>query len=238
MATQSGISVDLSFGGADSMLSDMTLSKVPVATQAQQLATFLQTYNFASVDFDIESPVIMQGNTAATVVSFFNQLHTLLKKAGKQSILTVEGGIAQGPGSGSPLSPLFTNFSTMFDGVNLMLYSTNQYYLDASNATWGIDQWLTYIKEPSLMHIGFYDSIDYTNPASSAGEQYAIPKGLTNGQAAAFIYLTMLSQAKYTVSEFGDPFFWTDDPTTISTNAFFTDFHNYIDANQTKFQKQ
>jgi chitinase len=226
-----GIQVDLSFGGAVATAADMKIQGDP-ATQAQNLAQFMENYGFNSVDFDIESPTIMTVNNPADVVTFFSTLHGILTTQGKQSILTIEGSLQDGPGG--VLAPLFKNFDQNFDGLNLMLYSNSQYYLDANNPTWGIEQWMQYIPDPSQIHIGFFDQIPYNSPsASGSGVPYDIPPGLTYGQAAAAIYLQLLQQCGgYTPNQFGEPFFWTQDPTQLAGNPFPLDFHNYLENNK------
>lgn len=226
-----GIQVDLSFGGAVATAADMKIQGDP-ATQAQNLAQFMENYGFNSVDFDIESPTIMTVNNPADVVTFFSTLHGILTTQGKQSILTIEGSLQDGPGG--VLAPLFQNFDQNFDGLNLMLYSNSQYYLDANNPTWGIEQWMQYIPDPSQIHIGFFDQIPYNSPsASGSGVPYDIPPGLTYGQAAAAIYLQLLQQCGgYTPNQFGEPFFWTQDPTQLAGNPFPLDFHNYLESNK------
>lgn len=230
-AYAAGIQVDLSFGGAVATAADMTINGDP-ATQAQNLAQFMQKYGFNSVDFDIESPSIMTANKPEDVVTFFSTLHSILKSQGKQSILTIEGSLQDGPGG--VLSPLFVNFNQNFDGLNLMLYSNSQYYLDANNPTWGIKQWMQYITDPSQIHIGFFDQIPYNSPsASGSGVPYNIPPGLSSGQAAAAIYLQLLQECGgYTPDQFGEPFFWTQDPTQLAGDPFPLDFHNYLASNQ------
>jgi len=65
-------------------------------------------------------------------------LHTALAKKALV-MLTPAPTIADGPGK--TLDFLFKDFAKKFDGVNLKLYSTTGYYLDADDARWGIDQW-------------------------------------------------------------------------------------------------
>jgi hypothetical protein len=79
-------------------------------------------------------------------------------------------------------------FPQLFTSLNLMLYSETQYYIDARNPSWGIEQWLDLIghSNAGLLHIGFEDAVNYSQAAASAGETYVIDT--TNpGVAAAEI---------------------------------------------------
>jgi hypothetical protein len=86
------------------------------------------------------------------------------------------------------------------------------------------------------IHIGFYDQIDYTKPKSSAGTAYAIPPGLKNGEAAAFVYSQLLEDISQSFPhqsiDLGTPFLWTDEPAKLAQNTFMTDFFNYLGKNK------
>ena len=229
-ANKNGIKGDISFGGAVATGPNMKIPMDPVQA-AKDLVDFMKEYSFDSVDFDLEgsgAAQLMTQNSPKDVETFFKTLHGQLSSQNKSVILTVAGSIQDGPTG--YLKPLFENFSNMSDGVNLMLYSNTQYYIDANNPTWGISQWIKYVPS-SKINVGFYDSIDYTNPASSAGEKYNIPPGLTNGQAAAYIYIQLQKQlAKINPKNvpLGQPFFWTDNPSKLTTNTFMSDFIQYL----------
>lgn len=226
-ASSNETKVMLSFGGASASQSDMKISGDPT-TEANNLADFMKEYAIDSVGFDIEGGglTIMQVNEPSAVITFMKTLHTRLSKVGKASIITVVGSVQDGP-SGL-LKALFTDFDDMFDGVNLMLYSNSHYYLDADNPSWGIKQWLSYIPNSNKIHIGFYDKIPYENSSASAGEKYKIPTGLRRGQAAAYVYLQLLDNLKLSLSEMGQPFWWTDDPLEISSNKVMQDYYDYL----------
>jgi hypothetical protein len=217
------VQTELSYGGAIATAADWTLQGAP-ASQAKLLAQLVDKYNLDALDFDIESGDIMQVNKPADVVTFFKQLHTHLHPS-KRVILTVMGDAPTW--AGNILKPLFTQFDQMFDGVNLMLYSNTQYYLDANNPTWGINLWLTYVPDPSKICIGFYDKIAYEDPASSAGRPYNV-SGLTRGQAAAKIFLDLLADLHLTRDQVAEPFWWTDTPTTLAQNQVLSDFYQYL----------
>jgi len=231
-AHKNNVKVDISFGGSFATGPDVTLPGSP-ETEAQNLVKFMSNYALDSIDFDLEgtsATKILEVNTPKDACTFFSSLHTSLKAESKPSIITLEGSLENAP-TGT-LKPLFTNFNELFDGVNLMLYSTSQYYIDADNVTWCIKQWIEFVP-PSGIHIGFYDKINYTNPASSAGEAYDIPAGLTNGEAAGFIYKTLkknLNTINPDYANLGQPFIWTDDPSVIPTNTFMSDSYNYLNS--------
>lgn len=222
-----GLKVSLSFGGEAAQPSDMTINGDP-STEAKNLISFLKNYWFDSVDFDIEGSnveALLSQNSPSSVLTFFQVLHENLPPT-IQSILTLEGGLTEGPSG--PLAFLFSSFNTQFDGVNLMLYSDSQYYIDANNVTWGIKQWMQFVPDLTQLHIGFYDSVAYENPNSSAGTIYPIPDNLTRGQAAAFIYQTLLSELGISYSQIGKPFWWTDNPANLTTDTVLSDFYHYL----------
>jgi hypothetical protein len=243
-ARAKNITVDLSFGGAVAGPDDMVLPSGGEKA-AQNLVTFMSNYSFDRVDFDLEgsgATYIVEKNDPDELEAFFTTLHTELAKVEKEVVITVEGSIQNGPEG--TLKSLFQNYASKFDGSNLMLYSQSQYYIDAVNETWGITEWISTLKTLaneelteaqiiSGLHIGFYDSIDYTNPASSAGEQYEVPAGLTNGAAASYVFQQMEKELQTALPdmeiEFGAPFLWTDTPQDLPTNTFMEEFFNELD---------
>jgi hypothetical protein len=221
-AHHNGVRAELSFGGAIASASDWKINGNP-ATAAQHLVEFMNNYDIDGADFDIESDAIMKGNSASDVQTFFKTLHQGLSPA-KDVTLTVMGDINQWS---KTLAPLFTGFDSMFDGLNLMLYSDKEFYIDADNPTWGLKQWISLINDPSKIHIGFFDSIPYENPDASSGKKYDV-SGLERGEAAAKIYLDVLKDLGLSKAQMGEPFWWTDNPTTISGNKTMEQFYNYL----------
>ncbi|MGB7978292.1 MAG: glycoside hydrolase family 18 protein [Chlamydiales bacterium] len=207
-----GIKVDVSFGGANASSTDWD----PGKGTAGDLANFMNEYNIDSVDFDMETS-LPQG---VDYNQFFSELHSLLQSSNKQMILTVEGDL-------SNAKKLDLN---NFDGVNLMLYSTSQYYIDADNDTWGLKQWIAAVGNPQKIHVGFYDSIPYENPSASAGEPYPIPEGLSRGDAAAFVYESALNELGLTPDQVGEPFWWSDNPMTLAQDQVMQDFWSYLNG--------
>jgi hypothetical protein len=220
------IQANLSYGGAIATDKDWTLRGSP-DEQAQMLADLMKKYNLNAVDFDIESAAIMQENQVGDVRLFFKTLHSELSQESPARKITITVMGDAGYWAGNVLKPLFSEFDQMFDGVNLMLYSDTQYYLDAYNPTWGMDTWLGYVSNPAQINIGFFDQIAYENPDASAGQHYKVA-GLTRGQAAARIFLDMLAELKLSPSQVGSPFWWTNNPTTLSENQVLFDFHTYL----------
>ena len=216
----------LAFGGVVATDTDWTIQG-DATGQAQNLAHVVAKYSLDVLDFDIESSAIMSVNTTNEVTTFFTTLYGLVPHV----TLTVPGDVNYW--AGNVLNPLFEDLDAMFSGVNLMLYSNSQYYLDAVNPTWGITEWLVYTKLPSITHIGFFDRIAYNDPAASAGQRYDV-EGLTRGSAAAQIYLDVAKALNLNINDFGNPFWWTDDPKSIITSEVFTDFAEYLNRKTTK----
>lgn len=224
-AHANNMKVNLSFGGESAAsANDWKLPSDPKTT-ASDLVAFMNKNGLDGADFDVENDQMMSQNSSVALQEFFQNLHTELSSQGKQTILTIPGDInIWGPNGSGQLGPMFSSF----DSINLMLYSKDQYYLDPDNskgATWGLREWIQAVGDPSKLHIGFYDSIDYRNPSSSAGEKYNISEGATNGQAAAEIYKQLLSDLHLTPNQLGSPFMWTDDPTALASNNFENDFY-------------
>jgi hypothetical protein len=225
-ANAQNIQVNLSFGGADATPADMQVSNNPVQ-QAQDLARFMAENNLLGVDFDLEGQVVVTVGSDPNALQFFQTLHTQLQSQNKRSAITLAGSLQDGPLG--PLKTLFANFNSCFDQVNLMMYSTSQYYLDANNVTWGLQQWIEQVGgDPSKLSIGFYDSIPYEDPAASAGQQYNIPAGLTRGAAAAWVYKQVCTNLGLLPSNFAPPFWWTDNPMNIPDDQVLFDFNTAL----------
>ncbi len=204
-------------------------------SQAEHLAEFMNRYNIDAVDWDIEGAnahALMTVNRPEDAALFFQKLHSLLSAQGKESVLTIEGNLQNASGD---LSPLFQQFDQTFDGLNLMLYDGGtHYYLDADNPTWGLKQWLSYVKDPSKIHVGFFDAIPYENPSASAGGQYPVPQGLSRGAAAAWVYEYVLNQLGLSSDQAGAPFWWTQDPTRLPSDQTIVDFWNALQNKRIK----
>lgn len=224
------LKVYLSFGGAIAAGNDM---KIPGdgKEESEHLTQFVENYQLDGLDFDLEGTGgadLISQNNPDNLEEFFQSLHSSMQSMNKSIVITVAGSINDGPNG--TLKPLFDQYQEFFDGCNLMLYSNSQYYIDADNETWGLKQWCEYVPHEQI-HIGFYDAIDYTNPQSSAGTQYAIPSGLSNGEAAGFVFQKAQDNLE-TINPNDMPlsssFIWTDDPVNIPNNSFFSDFYQYI----------
>jgi len=224
-ANSKGIKVDLSFGGAVAQNTDYVIGN-PI-TAANNLVALMDKYNMETVDFDIEDVSGLMANGKDNVISFLKTLHSSLAAKNKKVLLTVLGSTSNGPKG--PLKPIFDEFDACADGVRLMLYSNAQFYIDADNADWGFKTWIDIIKDPSKINIGFYDKIPYETPQTSdpdySAEKYSgFPSNPTRSEAAAWIYKKVSKDSGLSISQFGEPFAWTDDPLTISTNQFFQGF--------------
>ncbi|NGX32523.1 MAG: hypothetical protein K1060chlam4_00571 [Candidatus Anoxychlamydiales bacterium] len=225
-ANSKGIKVDLSFGGAVAQNSDYVLGD-PVEA-SNNLVALMDKYDMQTVDFDIEDPEGLMANGTANVVSFFKTLHTALAAKDKKVLLTVLGATSNGPKG--PLKPIFDEFDSCADGVRLMLYNGgSQFYIDANNPSWGLKAWEEIIDDPSKIAIGFYDKVPYETPQSSdaaySAEKYSgFPTNPTRAEAAAWIYKKVSKDSGLSIDKLGEPFIWTDDPLTISTNTFFQEF--------------
>jgi hypothetical protein len=231
-AHSQGIEVDLSFGGAAGGGKDYKLPQDPV-TSAKNLAAFVNNMGFDSVDFDFESHDPFTQNSPQDLSTFFSTLHSQLQTQGKQSTITLMGGALDDPA----YNPVTQNLN-LFDGVNLMLYSNTQYYLNAKgNTVWpGIEGWLSKMpgQDPSKLHIGFYDSIPYEQ-ASANGDaaQFDIRPGSSRGQAAAEIYQQLCQQLQTDGylkpgQTLGNPFFWNDTPGDSRSEKVMQDFFDTL----------
>ncbi len=227
-AIKNNVKVTLSFGGAVAAAEDMKLSKDPVQ-EAKTLVSFMEKYQFDSLDFDLEgagAQNLIAQNGEENTIAFLQELHKTLSAKGGKMTITVMGALSSGPTG--PLKPIFDKLDTMFDGVNLMLYN-GQYYIDVDNASWGLKQWREHVPA-NMLNIGFFDRIDYTSASSSgSGKGWPnMPKGLKNGEAAAWIFLEVQKEMGET---FGEPFFWTTNPVSIPRNLFIEEFRDYVVKN-------
>ncbi len=222
-AHEAEIRVLLAFGGALATSEDMKFT-AKGDEAACRLATFVEHLDLDGVDFDVEGGglELLRTNPTSEVTLFFKTLQQALQKQRREAILTVAGSIHEGPQG--ILKPLFDKKNFYFNRVNLMLYSNSEYYLDASNVTWGIDEWCKEVNSTALLHIGFYDSIAYERPETSAGKRYPFVEGMTRGQAARAIYETVLKESNLSEKQMGVPFWWTDNPRMLPTNQTLLDF--------------
>jgi len=138
------------------------------------------------------------------------------------------------------------SFADMFDGANLMLYN-GQYYIDTQNPSWGIELWMEDLanqigcqvaETAQYVHIGYNDTLDYTNPATSAGKQYDIPAGLSSGAAAAFVQNSIQDELRSILSdstlELNAPIFW-EGKANYATGA---DGASLFITNEDSFEEQ
>jgi hypothetical protein len=221
-AHANGMKVNISFGGGvatDSTFKILEQSGETYQGEAEKLADFIKKYGIDGVDFDIEDPSALssQGpdSSGQNVFSFFATLHSILEPEGKATTLTTMLGVSWR----STFSQMLSNFTSYFDGLNLMAYSDSQYWLDPNTPSgdpdqgWTIEEWIDAIgrQNAGMIHIGFDDGVPYANPSANGGQyKYNIQPGSSNGQAAAQIYLALLAQLKADgyPSTLGDPFFW------------------------------
>lgn len=244
-AHQAGIRVDIAFGGEDASGLKICGPGETASGQAQKLAQFMDNYGFDSVDFDLEdtgAKAFAQENTDAEQREFFQELQKALSAKSRIVILTIEGATSWATNT---LKALFYDdagnpiFKDLFNGLNLMLYSQTQYYINADNDTWGIEQWLEIIgkENASMIHIGFEDNVPYENPNASAGEHYHITTK-NRGGAAAQVYQQLGTnlQADGYSSQLGSPFWWPDegldsyqpDQTNSVISDTMVDFYNAL----------
>ena len=255
-AHQNGMKVTLSFGGGDG--TDITMKIIQNAEetyrdQACKLADFLQKYNIDSLDFDIEDTTILssQGpdSSGGTFLDFFQTVHSLLAAQKKRVTLTT----ALGSILRTAFASLLTNFTTYFDGLNLMAYSDTKYWLDpragSPDQGWAVEEWIDAIGKQNMqcICIGFDDGVPYASGANGGVYPFTVQPGSTNGEAAAQIYLQLKQQLAidgYTDS-LGAPFFWPASsvspngksryaPTGTYTSNFVSedmqDFYNWLNV--------
>ncbi len=248
-ANAKGFKLDFSFGGQNAQAADWALPAGQGAQMAQALIQKLTVNGKLMVqkfDFDVELQGFANGDMA-NLKAFFTQLHTSADALGGQTLLTSMGSVTDwvesnigGKITKGPLYDLFFDdqgnpaFSKMFDGLNLMMYSQTDYYLDASNKDGdSIEDWINLIGKQNvgMIHLGFEDNVPYTaghNPVWAP----------TEGQAAAMQYerlLTQLQKDGYIDSthQLGGPFFWPDSNINSSADFphqdFEQDFYNELD---------
>lgn len=218
-----GIKVNLAFGGGDATTSDFAVDD----TSAEKLATVMKNYGIDGADFDIE--IVLPEDSLAALKVFFSDFRT--NAADKQLTITVMMGIKDWP-EGS-LKPLFDDFNELFDGVNLMAYSDDDYYLDASNVSWGATSWIDVVGKGNAYKLcfGFFDLVPYekTDPRSERGAK------------AADAYLKMISdlQALNYPTNFRAPFWW---PAEDDSYKHYTPEKDgsveFISADQEEFYKE
>lgn len=243
-AQQAGIRADLAFGGEDASGLKICQPGETAGGQASKLVQFMQKYNIDSIDFDLEDTGAVNfasENTEVQQRDFFKELHKQLALQGKSVVLTIEGSTKWA----GVLKALFEDekgnpsFSQLFDGLNLMLYSQTQYYIDANNSDWGIEQWLDIIEKENVdkIHVGFEDHVPYESPTASAGAPYRITTS-NRGQAAAQVYEQFLKQLKDDMypEGLGEPFWWPDEgidsydpnnPNSVISETM-VDFYKYL----------
>ncbi len=212
-----GIKVDLAFGGENGASMKIAGAGQTVQGQAQKLVQLVEKLKLDSLDFDFESTAFTNANSPQDAQAFFLAIKQGLQGKSKPISLTVMGSLHDWPLNF--LKELFFDqsgnliFTTLFDDLNLMLYSQTEYYIDANNPSWGIEQWIDLMgrSNVSRIHIGFEDNVNYANPHASAGGTYQIDT--TNpGTAAAEIYLQLLQKLDQDgyPNQLGQTFFWPD----------------------------
>lgn len=223
-AHRNGMELAVAFGGLNARATTFKVLNQAGETyngQAEKLSIIAANYAIDRFDFDIEDSTALSSQPldgeGDSIIVFFETLHSKLNAAKRTMTLTSMLSLADWPNGA--LKPLFYNsagqpiFSTIFDGLNMMAYSDTQYWIDPSNISWGIEQWLDIIgkENAGLMHIGFDDGVLYALPGANAGSYvYHIKEGSTDGQAAAQILSELEAQlaADGYDAALGTPFFW------------------------------
>lgn len=249
-----GFKLDVSFGGQNAQAADWKIPQGQGAAYAQALIkdfTVNGKLMVTKFDFDVELQGFANGDIG-DLKAFFTTLHDGVKAQGGQVLLTSMGSVTDWVGvrsadgkswtSKGPLFDLFfdesttpptPSFTKMFDGLNLMMYSQTDYYLDAKNTDGdSIEDWLDIIgkQNAGMLHLGFEDNVPYTgghNPIWAP----------TEGQAAAKQYeqlLTQLQQDGYIGpdNQLGGVFFWPDSNINSSSDMpnqqFEQDFYDEL----------
>lgn len=252
-----GMSTTLSFGGQSAGASDWQIAGDP-ATAADTLATFVKSMKFSSVDFDIEDSNFVTSNPPGTMNTFFSELSSKLAHNPPMT-LTALAGLANTQSGGiysTFFQPNANNFNSWFDGLNLMTYGAptgpdGQFYLDPSNSSWGIEQWIDQVgkQNASKIHIGFTDAPMANGQgycqANCGGDwsQYGIPAGTPSGTAAGMIYAFIIKKLESdgyisNASGIGQPFWWPYDTSSNYNNpgsfasTTIQDFYTYLNANE------
>ena len=175
-AHSNGISVAVAFGGANAINSCYAILQNSGETyegQAQKLAAVANTYGIDRLDFDIEDPQALSSqpldSEGKSVVTFYRTLYNLVNNNQKTTSLTSMLSLNDWPNGA--LEPLFYNqagdpiFTKLFNGLNLMAYSDTQYWIDANDISWGIEQWIDIIGKENAkhIHVGFNDGFSTHN---------------------------------------------------------------------------
>ncbi len=213
-----GVSVNLSFGGLFGDGMNISPNGEDPHDQAVIMSAFMQKFGFDAIDLDLEVGGAQQfmGQGVDLVKEYLKTLHTLLEPQGKKIFLTSMGDVNLW--GKDIFAPFFQDefgnktFSDYFDGLNLMLYSDTQYYVDANDPTWGLKQWIDVIgiENMNKIHIGFDDGVPYEKPSASAGYKDYPVDPTSRGRSAALMYEEMLKQLKSLGidAQFGEPFWW------------------------------
>lgn len=184
-----GIKVNLAFGGGNAGFTDYVLKE----DSALKLSSILDNYGIDGVDFDIE--VDLPQDIVDQLKTFFASLGTQ-----RQLTITVMMGIKDWPQG--CLKELFDDFDSLFSGVNLMAYSNDAYYLDATNPSWGVGPWIDILGKENAHKIclGLFDQVPYESPDARSAR----------GLKAAEIYLNLISNLKALgyPTNFRAPFWW------------------------------
>lgn len=223
LAHQNNIKVSVSFGGQYAQGMKISKAGESPKDQANKLLSFVSDHKIDNLDFDLEEGGAIEFskvNTPIEAKDFFYVLKKELNNLGKSLTLTVEGSTSKWPEN--YLRELFYDdsnrpiFSSLFDGLNLMLYG-KKFYLDTVG-DWGVETWLDIIgkKNAPYLHIGFQDSINYADlsnwqPSPEVKKcPWTVRPGSSSGSAAAQIFKELQQKLKedgYT-SELGSPFWW------------------------------
>lgn len=202
--------VVISFGGILAQNADWTLEPAAsLPTPAQTLAQAVNDLNLDGVDFDVELASFRTTDPQGRTQAMLDNLHPILSKANKPISIASQGAIATWPKG--DIKELFYSgdtcvFNARFDGLNLMLYSDTEPYIDPDDRStgWALVQWLDLIgkENASKVRVGFDDSVNYRiGPYTNCS---------SNGAAAAKMYkdaLSKLAQDGYP-NNFGPVFFW------------------------------
>lgn len=226
-----GLNVVLSLGGKNASPDDWGL---PTGTDPKQYAAdtakALDNFGFSGIDCDVESTG-ESGFTIPAMQTFLSNLHSDWANKGHTIDLTLEGDSVRSPSAG--MQPFLKNFDTMFDGLNIMAYDDTKFYLSSDV----LKQWVSALPKDDLskIHIGFDDTVNYNDPSANFyGQKFNVPKGLSNGEAAACIYCQLLESSGLKPSDLGSVFMWSGkDPQNPQNSNFMKDFSKYLRKNGT-----
>ncbi len=128
-AHANGMKIVISFGGENGTKTTFTILQQPEETyesQATKLASFITNYGFDGIDFDIEGPTILSSqpidSSGASVLTFFQSLYSQLAPSNVTVSLTTMLGVSWR----TVFATFLSNFSTYFNAINLMAYSSTQ----------------------------------------------------------------------------------------------------------------